>query len=243
MSDNNFIDVKLRLNRLDIYIVRASIENSLKKVLPRLTGVLLDVGCGQMPYRPILTSPESKVIKYIGLDQKNNRIHKNKPDITWKNGKIPLDDNSVDCAVATEVFEHCPEPIKILGEIARVLKPEGLLFFTVPFIWPLHEVPFDEYRYTPFSIERLLNQNGFSDIDLKPLGGWDASLAQMFGLWVRRRPMNRWKRLFLSSLLMPFVSLLYRSDKKQNTGFSESSMITGLSGTALKKVTDNKNTQ
>lgn len=235
MSDNNFIDVKLRLNRLDLYIVRTSIENSLKKILPGLCGVLLDVGCGQMPYKPILTSPESKVIKYIGLDQKNNEIHKNKPDITWKDGKIPLDDNSVDCAVATEVFEHCPEPDKVIGEISRVLKPEGLLFFTVPFLWPLHEAPYDEYRYTPFSITRILKQNGFSDIDLKPLGGWDASLAQILGLWVRRRPMNRWKRFFLSVLLIPFISILYRLDKKQNTRFVNNSMITGLSGTALKK--------
>lgn len=31
----------------------------------------------------------------------------------------------------------------------------------------LHEVPNDEYRYIPFSIERLLIEAGFVDIEIK----------------------------------------------------------------------------
>jgi SAM-dependent methyltransferase len=234
MRNNKFINITLGRTKLDLYIIRTSIENSIKTILPRLKGTLLDLGCGHMPYKPLFTSEQTAVTKYIGLDLEDNPIHKNKPDITWKEDKIPLDDETIDCAIATEVFEHCPDLKKVMSEINRVLKPDSLLFFTVPFFWPLHEVPYDEYRYTPFSLNRILMDSGFSNIELKPLGGWDASLAQMLGLWARRRPMNKWNRLFLSVLLMPFVSLLYRSDKKLNTKFIESAMITGLSGTALK---------
>jgi len=116
------------------------------------------------------------------------------------------------------------------------LKPSGFLFLTVPFLWPLHEVPYDEHRYTPFSLKRHLAGSGFDDIDLKPLGGWDASLGQMLGLWVRRRPMRKIFRAILSTMAMPILYVLFNMDKRKNTQFIESSMITGLSGIARKPV-------
>ncbi len=235
MTRSYFLNPSFCLIKMDTYIVHYSILSAIKNNLLHFHGTLLDVGCGQMPYKPLFVSNQSKVTKYIGLDLEDNPIHSNKPDITWKNGRIPLDDESIDCAIATEVFEHCPEPDKVVGEISRVLKPKGLLFFTAPFLWPLHEVPYDEYRYTPFSLERILNQNGFSNIDIKPLGGWDASMAQMLGLWARRRPMGRLSRIFFSILLLPFIYILCRTDKRLITRFSESAMITGITGTALKK--------
>ena len=125
-----------------------------------------------------------------------------------------------------------------MQEIHRVLKPGGLLFFTVPFLWPLHEVPFDQYRYTPYALERHLTNSGFRNIKLEAMGGWDASLGQMLGLWVRRRQMNRYVKAFLSYTLMPIVWWLYKKDKRSLTDFQESTMITGISGTARKNDID-----
>ncbi len=99
--------------------------------------------------------------RYIGLDLENNPIYENRPDITWKGNTIPLDDGSIDCAICTEVLEHLPDPEAVLSEIHRVLKPDGLVFISVPFLWPLHDVPYDEYRYTPFSLRRHLTASGF----------------------------------------------------------------------------------
>jgi len=93
----------------------------------------------------------------------------------------------IEDSIATEVFEHCPDPEIVMKEIWRVLKLGGILFFTVPFLWNLHETPYDEYRYTPFALKRHLTQSGFTEIEIKAMGGWDAALAQMLGLWVRRR--------------------------------------------------------
>jgi len=233
-TNDLFLDPKLSVGTLDRYFVRHSILKALKNRLGDFRGKLLDVGCGQKPYKPLLTAPPSRVTQYIGLDLENNPIHDNHPDIIWQKGKIPLDDRSIDCAIATEVFEHCLDPGSAMSEIHRVLKPGGLLFLTVPFLWPLHEVPYDNYRYTPFSLSHHLSASGFIDIDLKPLGGWDASLAQMLGLWVRRQAMGKWKRKFLSILLMPVVFLLYRGDERTISQFHESMMLTGLSGTALR---------
>lgn len=218
---------------MDLFLVKDRILSSLKEKLPEIGGVLLDVGCGQMPYKPLLMSSHSSITEYIGLDFANNPVHKNHPDITWVDGKIPLNEESIDCAISTEVFEHCSDPESVIKEIYRVLKPGGMLFFTVPFLWPLHEVPYDEYRYTPFSIERHLLNSGFSDIKIEALGGWDASLAQMLGLWVRRRPMGKRKRAVLSKLIFPFYKYLVKKDVAP-TEFSKSMMITGLSGICVK---------
>ena len=233
-QDRTFLFPKLTVKRLDIYQVRISILKALQDLLNVFEGTLLDVGCGQMPYKPLLTSPPSKVTRYIGLDLEDNPIHDNHPDITWQNGKIPLKDDSIDCAICTEVLEHCPDPEAVLKEIHRVLKPKGLVFFTVPFLWPLHEVPYDQYRYTPFSLNRHLAASGFIDIDLKPMGGWDASLGQMLGLWVQRRPLNKWIRGGLLFLFWPIVWLLHKTDLRTSTKFKEGTMITGLSGTTRK---------
>lgn len=220
---------------LDKWIVRKSILDALTRHQTQLFGTLLDVGCGQMPYKPLLDSPSSQVTRYIGLDFEANPVHENAPDITWIDGRIPLDDASVECALATEVFEHCPDPEGVMKEIYRVLKPNGVLFFTVPFLWPLHEVPFDQYRYTPYALERHLSNSGFNNIELEAMGGWDESLAQMLGLWARRRKMNRYSRAVISYILMPIIWLLYKSGNRTDTNLRESVMITGITGIANKK--------
>lgn len=174
----------------------------------------------------------SHATKYLGLDIKGE-VYSINPDLFWDGARIPLQDNSVDCAIATEVFEHCQDAEIVMSESLRVLKPGGLLFFTVPFLWPLHDVPHDHYRYTLFSLERHLRNAGFSHICLEALGGWDKSLAQMIGLWVRRRPISSVKRVFLSSLALLIVRWLSRNPEPAEA-FGESSMITGMAGTAIK---------
>jgi hypothetical protein len=135
-----------------------------------------------------------------------------KADLRWDGGTIPLADNSVDCEIATEVFEHCFELESVMREVNQRSEAAETLFFTVPFLWPLHEVPHDACRYTPFALERSLTNPGLKDVDLKALGGWDASLAQMIGLWARRRPRGKFKRGVISILALPLIGYLNGKD-------------------------------
>ena len=231
---NNFLNPTLSKDNMDSYLVRISILKTLKEFLPVCKGVFLDVGCGEMPYKPLILGENSKIEKYIGLDIENPLYQQAcKPDLFWDGEHISLDDCSVDCAMATEVFEHLPDPETVMREINRVLKPQGILFFTVPFLWSLHTVPHDEYRYTPFALERHLKNAGFNTIKIKALGGWDACLAQMIGLWIRRKPMPEEIRQQFADHLFPFYLHLLNSDEKPEE-FTEGLMITGLSGTAQK---------
>ncbi len=194
---DNFTQIPFSIDNLDRYYIRKSIFKALKDNLTFFSGKLLDYGCGKMPYKKYILE-NSKITKYIGLDIETAIDYKGeKPDFTWDCKKMPFKDNEFDTIFATEVFEHIHDLDFALIEIYRVLKKGGSLFFTVPYIWTLHETPNDEYRYTPFALEKKFKKAGFSEINIFATGGWNASLAQMLGLWVRRKPLSKKKRKFL----------------------------------------------
>ena len=231
----DFVDVKLTLNNLDNFFIRQSILENMKNAMSLFHGKLLDVGCGKMPYKSFILE-NSKVKSYTGLDIET-AIEYDKDvsaDIFWDGIEMPLKSNGYETVIATEVLEHCFEPEVVLKEINRVLKPGGTFFFTVPFLWNLHEVPNDAYRYTPFSLEKHLINSGFQDIKINATGGWHAAMAQMLGLWVRRSPMSKRKRKYLSIVLKPIVKMLLKKDSG-TIAFNEGQMITGLFGIAKKQ--------
>ncbi len=230
-----FLSMPLRPRTMAFYTARTAIFESVKEETRLFYGGVLDVGCGFMPYKGTITS-NPRVKKYIGMDLDVPAGYADiEPDLKWNGEQIPLEDESVDCVMATEFLEHHAEPEMVLKEILRVMKPEGHFFATVPFLWNLHEIPHDEYRYTPYALEKHLKRAGFKNIEIKALGGWNLSLAQMIGLWAGFSPMNRFVRSVVKTLLFPFYALLIKTDRKPDTfdGF-ENSMFTGLCITASK---------
>ncbi|MBL0126380.1 MAG: class I SAM-dependent methyltransferase [Flavobacteriales bacterium] len=230
-----FIDIPFNADTQDLYHVRTSIQRALTAVLPKLQGTFLDVGCGVQPYRPMIMAAPSRVQQYLGMDFKvddDSKYSTAKPDLFWDGVTIPLADTSVDCAMATEVLEHCPDPLAVLRELYRVIRPGGHVLITVPFLWPLHDAPYDEHRYTPFALQRLLAGAGFSEVEVKAAGGWDASLGQMIGLWVMRRPLPLRLRAVLKYMTAPVVRYLIKRDKVPED--LDWLMITALSAVARK---------
>ena len=232
---NDYTNPKLEIRNLDNFVVRKGIFSALKTSLEDFHGNLLDVGCGKMPYKDFSLN-NSNVKQYSGLDLEGGKIYDNavKPDFYWDGRVMPFENKSFQTILITEVLEHCAEPELVLKECLRVLKDGGLLFFTVPFIWNLHEVPYDEYRYTPFSLQRHFQNSGFIDTEIHATGGWHASMALMLGAWVRRSPMNKRKRAVLSHMIRPIMKKLLKLDKSRPVKFKEFQMITGLYGTARK---------
>jgi SAM-dependent methyltransferase len=83
---------------------------------------------------------------------------------------MPFADASVDVVLALEVLEHMPHPRSLLCESARVLRPEGRLIVTVPFMFGIHDFR-DYYRYTPSGLEVMLDECGMSLLEVKLRGG------------------------------------------------------------------------
>jgi SAM-dependent methyltransferase len=68
---------------------------------------------------------------------------------------IPVPDSTFDAALCTEVLEHVPDPIAVVRELARILKPGGRLLLSAPL--GLHQEPYHLYGgYTPYCISATL---------------------------------------------------------------------------------------
>lgn len=54
--------------------------------------------------------------------------------------QLPFDDASFDVVLSDNVVDHAEHPVEIIGELVRVLKPGGMLFFTVNIHHPVYDL-------------------------------------------------------------------------------------------------------
>ncbi len=240
-----FIDMPLNVEMIPFYVVRTLLQKAVDKNMMRFKGTIVDLGCGEMPYKQYILDHNKNVARYVGIDLPQESIHEhysvNKPDYIWDGIHIPLEDQSADIILATELFEHVSNLDKILLEAKRVLKNEGELFFTVPFLWNLHLTPYDFYRYTPYALKEKLQKAGYSSIHIGILGGHHAALAQMLGIWIgivqqhRTGFSKKLFYLFIKFIACPVTKFLMKLDaKRSDDSYQEGTMLTGLYGYAKK---------
>lgn len=137
--------------------------------------VVLDLGAGQAPYRELFEHCE-----YMTADWEHS-LHEraSEADLIASAEALPLSDASVDAVLLTQVLEHVPAPAAVISEAARVLRRGGGAFVTVPFVWELHELPFDYWRFTPASLERLLVGAGFEEVEIEARNDCFTTIAQL----------------------------------------------------------------
>ncbi|MGH9278697.1 MAG: methyltransferase domain-containing protein [Acidimicrobiales bacterium] len=88
---------------------------------------------------------------------------------------LPFGDASVDCVVAQAVLEHVLDPALCAAQIARVLKPGGLLYAETPFMQQVHAGALDFTRFTHLGHRRLFR--AIDEIDSGIVCGPGMSLA------------------------------------------------------------------
>jgi SAM-dependent methyltransferase len=229
MTHDPFLNPQLRPDTLDSWLIRRAILQVLRDHVPQSNGeLMLDVGCGHQPYRPFIEGERGW--RYLGIDVSGTGY--TPPDALWDGLRMPIATQSVAGLLLTEVLEHCLEPVTLLREACRVLRPGAMVIATTPFMWPLHDVPHDVARYTPFTLTQFFADAGFVDVRVWSTGDWHQAFAQMIGLWVRRSPMGARKRAMMSRAALPVVRWLAQRPLPSRQRFQESQMLTTLAATA-----------
>lgn len=150
-------------------------------------GKLIDIGCGRMPYRKEL---EPLVDSYIGVDHPQvSKLYKSdvKPEVLADAKKLPFGNNCFDIALLIQVLEHVDAPDKVIKEAARVLKPDGVLIISVPFFYPLHDMPYDFGRYSPTALKNFIKESNLRLLKIKTQGSFIEFWLQMLNTYLIKR--------------------------------------------------------
>ncbi len=199
------------------YFARSGLRDAMTELAPKLTGRLLDVGCGTKPYRQLFAVDE-----YIGLDIDSEVTRKQKiADYLYDGNVFPFTDALFDSILCNQVLEHVFNPEEFLCEINRVLKPGGKLLLTVPFVWDEHEQPYDYARYSSFGLHALLEKQGFKVVEYKKINADVAILFQLTNAYLYKVSQGlprAFKLLLTVSVMAPinFLGLLARSFMPKN---------------------------
>ncbi len=139
---------------------------------------LLDVGCGQKPYEPILAP---YVRSYVGVDPVENPY----AELRGAVEDLPVDDDSYDVVICIQVFEHCDDPARAVSELARVTAPGGRVLVSTHGVMPYHPSPADYWRWTHAGLQKLFEDNAeWASVNVTPASGTAACLGMIASLYL-----------------------------------------------------------
>jgi SAM-dependent methyltransferase len=135
--------------------------------------LLVDFGCGDMPYRSVI---EPLVGKYLGVDLEMNPKAEHHIDF---DSKTTLPDNYADIILSNQVLEHVDTPSGYLQEAYRILKPGGSIILTTHGYWFYHPTPNDYWRWTSAGLRKTVEAENFKITSFFGIMGLAASGVQL----------------------------------------------------------------
>ena len=167
----------------------------------RRPGRLLDVGCG---VGVLMDAMRRRGWEVQGVDVTPSavRIARARFGLDVIEGALEeagFPDERFDAVTLWNVIEHVPDPPSTLREVARVLRPGGLLVLATPNVdaldarlfrqrWALWEAPRHFNLFSPASLGALLRGSGFAGVTSESLvGTWFGLATSLQYLWEERR--------------------------------------------------------
>jgi SAM-dependent methyltransferase len=159
---------------------------------------VLDVGCGDKPYLPLVAA---HAVSYRGLDPVDGPY----VDDVGAADDMPYEDSTFDLVLCTQVLEHVPQPGPVISELHRVLKPGGVALASTHGVHVYHPSPEDLWRWTHAGLYELFTRTGnWTDVEVIPnrnaIGCLSALIAWYLDGELSRRGWERSRRLVLTAL-------------------------------------------
>jgi SAM-dependent methyltransferase len=155
----------------------AAIEDAVEQFASSLAqnGRLLDAGAGEGNYKHYFPNQ-----RYCGLDLGigDQQWNYSQLDVVGDLSALPFPDRTFDACLNVVTLEHVKDPAQVIREIARTLAPRGNFLLIAPFEWEEHQQPHDYFRFTRYSLRYLLDQAGFDQIAIRPVGGFFRLLSR-----------------------------------------------------------------
>jgi SAM-dependent methyltransferase len=155
-----------------------------------ITGRLLDVGCGRVPYYELL---KDQTTAHFCIDHSahsagaaflDQHIDLHAP---WNLGQ------DFDAILCADVLAHLQNPALAIEQMIHHLAPHGVLIITTPFNYWMSHPPHEYYHPTRYALEHLMTTNGLKILESISYGGYaDIWLDQLNKRWSS----GNWYRLF-----------------------------------------------
>lgn len=191
---------------------------------------ILDVGAGEQPYRKYCSHLDYKCQDFCQYDGKGDstgiqtsNFNISNIDIVSDISEIPVENNSYDAILCTEVIEHVPNPVDAIKEMGRILKPKGKIIISSPFFSLSHFAPYHFYSGFNKYFYQEVFKNGFEINSCVAYGNYFEVLAQelfrcsspKFISQVSSGRMNIFFKLVLLSSIY-VLKILNRKDKNSD---------------------------
>jgi SAM-dependent methyltransferase len=155
---------------------------------------VLDAGAGSAPYR--------EVFRHVGYETADLTAYKKgygDIDHVCDLADMPMDSGQYDLVFCSQTLEHIKNPIQVLREFHRVLKPGGQAWLSAPFFYEEHEQPFDFYRYTQYAWRHMATEAGFTVKNIEWLEGYYGTVAYQMHMAARNLSKEHliWRLLLL----------------------------------------------
>lgn len=126
-------------------ITRKSLEPFLAKYATDKK--VLDIGSGGSSYHRFFPNRLS-----VDIDPAR------KPDIVADAHSLPFKDGEFEVILSTEMLEHVKDPFRVERELRRVTVKGGMLILSTRFVFPLHDIPHDYWRFTKYGLKELFKE-------------------------------------------------------------------------------------
>lgn len=205
-AESKFTKIIRKLEKFYRYHLLNYETSKVVKLAPSKTGRLLDIGCG--------TGDRLDIFRRFGFDvygveiSQSAEYAKNHLGLNVKQGDVfdaAYPDSFFDIITLHNVLEHTHNPQKVITELKRILKKDGIIAIQVPNInciqyrlfkqrWAAIDVPRDLYYFNIPLLKKILLKENLEVIKVDHSNNWWHPPTLVITLFPELDPQKAWEK-------------------------------------------------